>query len=187
MLTIKPVTKAIKGDKEGFQHIKDLYSSAFPRREQISLSFLINQTKKDTVHFDAFYDGDVFVGLTYTISFEDTTYLWYFATRADLRSKGYGSQIMRYLQEVRPNNRIVLNLDIQDEAAADSEIRKRRKEFYIKNGYSSTGYFCVFGGNKLDIMSTNGNITSDEFLAIFKNYFNPIMYFFAKPKILRNI
>jgi len=182
MLTVKPITKAIKHDKEGFQNIKDLYSSAFPRREQVSLSLLINQTKKDTVKFDAFYDGDVFVGLTYTISFKDMTYLWYLATRSDMRSKGYGSQIMRHLHEAHPNNRIILNLDVQDEAAADSEIRKKRKEFYIKNGYSSTGYLCVFGGNKLDVMSVNSNVTFDEFSSIFKNYFGPIMYFFAKPK-----
>jgi len=184
MLSVKPITKAIKYDKEGFQHIKDLYSSAFPRQEQVPLALLINQTKKDTVKFDAFYDGDVFVGLTYTISFKDMTYLWYLATQPDLRSKGYGSQIMRRLHEVYPNNRIVLNLDVQDESAADREVRKKRKEFYIKNGYSSTGYLCTFAGNKLDVMSINGNVTSDEFLSIFKNYFGPIMYFFSKPKIL---
>jgi len=184
MLTIKPITKDIKHDKEGFKNIKELYTSAFPRQEQVPLSFLINKTKKDTVRFDAYYDGDVFVGLAYTMSFEDMTYLWYLATDPNLRTKGYGSQIMQHLIEVYPNNRIVLNLDIQDETATDSEIRKKRKEFYIKNGYSSTGYLCTFGGNKLDVMSTNGDVTFDEFVSIFKDYFGPIMYLFSKPKIL---
>jgi len=184
MLTTKPLTKAIKNDKETFAHVKDLYYSAFPRQEQVNLSFLINQTKKDTVNFNVFYDEDVFVGLTYDISFKDTTYLWYLATRADLRSKGYGSQIMQYLREAYSSNRIVLNLDVQDESAADSEIRKKRKEFYIKNGYTLADYSCVFNRNKLDVMSINGNVTSDEFLSIFKNYFGPIVYLLAKPKII---
>jgi len=186
MLTVKPITNSIKNDREVLQHISNLYSSAFPRQEQAPLALLINQTKKDTVKFFAFYDGDVFLGLTYTISFKDMTYLWYLAIQSDLRSKGYGSQIMRYLHELYPNNRIVLNLDIQDETAMDSEIRKKRKEFYIKNGYSSTGYLCTFHGNKLDVMSINGNVTFDEFSSIFKNYFGPVIYFFTKPKILRN-
>jgi len=184
MLTAKPITRAIKSDKETLRHIKDLYISAFPRQEQAPLAFLIGQTKKDTAKFNAFYDGDVFVGLTYTISFKDMTYLWYLAIRSDLRSKGYGSQIMQYLHEAHPNNRIILNLDVQDETAIDSEIRKKRKDFYIKNGYSSAGYLCTFRGNKLDVMSTNGNVAPDEFLSILQDYFGPIMYFLSKPKIL---
>ncbi|MCL2400586.1 MAG: GNAT family N-acetyltransferase [Defluviitaleaceae bacterium] len=184
MLTVKPVTKAIKYDKEGFQNIKDLYYSAFPRQEQVALGFLIGQTKKDTVKFDAFYDGDTFVGLTYTISFKDITYLWYLATQPNLRSKGYGSQIMRHLHETYPDKRIVLNLDVQDETATDNEIRKKRKDFYIKNGYSSTGYLCTFNRNKLDVMSINGNVTFDEFLSVFKNYFGSVLYFISKPKLL---
>jgi len=107
MLTVKPITNSIKNDREVLQNISNLYSSAFPRQEQAPLAFLINQTKKDTVKFFAFYDGDVFVGLTYTIFFKDMTYLWYLAIQSDLRSKGYGSQIMRYLHELYPNNRII--------------------------------------------------------------------------------
>ena len=186
MLTVKPITNSIKNDREGFRHICNLYFSAFPRQEQAPLAFLINQAKKDAVKFYAFYDGDAFVGLTYTISFKDMTYLWYLAIRSDLRSKGYGSQIMQHLHELYPNNRIVLNLDVQDETALDSEIRKKRKDFYIKNGYSSTGYLCTFHGNKFDVMSTNGSVTFNEYLSLFKNNFNPIVYFFLKPKILRN-
>jgi len=183
MLTAKPITKTIKHDKEGFQHIKDLYATAFPRQEQVSLPFLIRQTKKESVTFDAFYDGDVFVGLTYTISYKDITYLWYLATRSDLRSKGYGSQIMQHLSEAHPDKRIVLNLDVQDESAADRDIRKKRKEFYLKSGYSSTGYACIFNGNKLDVMSINGHVAPDEFVSIFKEFFG-ILHFIVKPKIL---
>jgi len=186
MLHTKPVTKQIKHDKQGFNDIKNLYSTAFPRQEQAPLAFIINQTKKDTVRFDAYYDGDVFVGLTYCISFQDMTYLWYLATRSDLHSKGYGTQIMQHLGKIYPNNRIVLNLDVQDENASDSDIRKRRKEFYIKNGYTTAEYSCTFNGNKLDVMCTNGNVAADEFLSIFKNYFGAIMYLFAKPKIIQN-
>jgi len=183
MLTAKPITKAIKHDKEGFKHIRDLYSTAFPRQEQVALPFLIRQTKKVSNKFDAFYDGDVFVGLTYTISYKDMTYLWYLATCAELRSKGYGSQIMQHLHETHADKRIILNLDVQDESAADSDIRKKRKEFYLRSGYSSTGYLCNFNGNKLDVMSINGYVAPDEFVSIFKEFFG-IMYFIAKPKIL---
>jgi len=184
MLHIKQITKEIQNDKKGFDQIKQLYQSAFPKQEQASLAFLINQTKKNTVRFDAFYDGDVFVGITYTISFEDMTYLWYLAISPEFRGKGYGSQIMQQLPKIYPNNRIVLNLVVQDEFASDSEIRKKRKAFYISNGYTTAEYSCTFNRNHLDVMSTGGNVTANEFLSIFKPYFGPIMYFLAKPKII---
>ena len=183
MLNAKPITKAIKHDKESFAHIRDLYSTAFPRQEQVPLPFLIKQTKNVSNKFEAFYDGGVFVGLAYTISYKDITYLWYLATRSDLRSKGYGSQIMQHLYETNPNKRIILNLDVQDASASDNDIRKKRKEFYLRNGYSSTGYLCNFNRNKLDVMSMNGYVAPDEFVSVFKDFFG-IMYFIAKPKIV---
>ncbi|MCL2358094.1 MAG: GNAT family N-acetyltransferase [Defluviitaleaceae bacterium] len=180
MLIAKPITKTC--DKKIFESVKNLYTTAFPKQEQVALPFLISRTKKAGVNFDAFYDEDEFVGLTYTISHKDIIYLWYLATAPGLRSKGYGSQIMQYLYDAHPNKRIVLNLDIQDETAPDSEIRKRRKEFYIRNGYSSTGYKCLFNRNKLDVMYINGNVTFEEFASVFKNYFGVIISLFAKPK-----
>jgi len=187
MLRAKPVTTAIKHDKECFQHIQDLYFSAFPRQEQVPLPFLISKTKKPEMKFDAFYDGDEFVGLTYTVSRGDVTYLWYLATRSELRSKGYGAQIMQHLREAYPNNRIVLNLDIQNPNAPDSEICKRRKEFYIRNGYTTADYKCIFNKNKLDIMYIGGYVSADEFAAVFKGFFGPILYLFAKPKMVDSI
>lgn len=183
MLVAKEVTKDIKGDKIALGYIKDLYSTAFPKREQVALPFLIKQTKKASVNFHAFYDGDVFVGLTYTLSYKDITYLWYLATCSNLRSKGYGAQIMQHLYETHAGKRIVLNLDAQDELAADSEIRKRRKEFYLRNGYLPTGYLCNFHGNKLDVMTRGGSVSPEEFVSIFKDFFG-MLHLIVKPKIL---
>jgi len=91
---------------------------------------------------------------------------------------------LQHLREIYPNNRIILNLDVQDESARDSEIRKKRKEFYIKNGYTTADYACIFNKNHLDVMTVGGNVTSSEFLSIFKNNFGPIMRLFIKPKIV---
>ena len=183
MLVAKEVTIDIKKDKEGLGQIKDLYATAFPKREQVALPFLIKQTKKASVAFDAFYDGDVFVGFTYTLFYKDIVYLWYFATCSNLRSKGYGAQMLQQLYETHAGKRIVLNLDAQDELAADSEIRKRRKDFYLRNGYLPTGYLCMFHGNKLDVMTRGGSVAPEEFVSIFKEFFG-ILHLIVKPKIL---
>jgi len=184
MLQTKSITKDIKNDQACFNQIKQLYRSAFPKQEQAPISWLIHMTKKDTVRFDAYYDGDVFVGITYTLSFRGMTYLWYLATSPELRGKGCGSQILQQLTERFPNDRIVLNLEAQDASKSDSEIRKRRKEFYIRNGYTTADYSCIFNRNDLDVMFTQGVVSQSEFLSIFKHSFNPIIYFLLKPTIV---
>jgi len=184
MLQTKSITKDIKNDQATFNQIKQLYKSAFPKQEQAPIPWLLSMTKKDTVKFDAYYDDDVFVGITYTLSFDGVTYLWYFATSSELRGKGYGSQILHHLNECFPNDRIVLNLEVQDASKSDSEMRKKRKEFYIRNGYTLADYSCIFNRNHLDVMFTHGAVTKSEFLSIFKHNFNPIMHFLTKPKIV---
>lgn len=184
MLIVKPITKAIKHDKITFKQVTDLYRSAFPRQEQAPLAFIINQTKRDTVAFRTFYDDDIFVGFAYTMTFGDVTYLWYLAVRKDIRAKGYGSKIMKYLKDEYADNRIVLNLDVQDENAPDCEIRKKRKNFYAKNGYSPAKFKCNFNRNELDVVCINGEVSADEFLSVFKDYFGAVGYFFYKPKII---
>jgi GNAT superfamily N-acetyltransferase len=184
MLQVKPVTKENKHDREMINQIKTLYCSAFPPREQVPLAYLIGRTKQDNAQFNAYYEGDMFVGLTYAISYKDMTYLWYLATDSSHRSKGYGTKIMQNLRETYPSNRIVLNLDAQDATAHDSEIRKRRKEFYMKNGYTSEKYSCTFNRNHLDIMTIGGSVSSDEFLSIFRNFFGFFLNLIAAPKII---
>ena len=179
MLTAIPVTK------NNFHEVKALYLVAFPKQEQVPFPFLVSKTKNPNMQFLAYYHDTTFVGLTYTVTHEDITYLWYLATDSNLRSQGYGSQIMQHLAAIFPQQRIVLNLDVEDPTAKDSEIRKKRKQFYINNGYQTMPYKCNFNGNKLDIMTINGTLAPEEFAPIFKKFFGPILYLFHKPKILK--
>jgi len=181
MLTTQPITKNFKD----FHMIQALYRSAFPRQEQAPMMFLLRQTKREEITFNAYYDEGTFVGFTYTITFDNLTYLAYLAVRSDIRSKGYGAQIMQHLRESYPNNRIVLCLEVQDETAVNSAQRERRRAFYHKNGYDSAGFSCVQHGNHLDVFINKGRVTPEEFRALFKQYLGAVLFVFFKPKIHR--
>jgi len=183
-LQTREITKETKKNKEAFEEVANLYRTAFPKQEQADLGFIFNLTKKDTVRFHGFYDGDTFVGLAYTLTYKDMTYLWYLAITSEVRGSGYGSQVMALLEELYPDQRIVLNLDMQDENASDAGIRQKRKEFYLKNGYETADYGCIFNKNHLDVMTIRGDVAPDEFLSIFKYNFGPLLGRLIKPKIL---
>ena len=176
-------TKLITKEMNDFGLFKDLYYTAFPKSEQIPMAFLLRKAKKDGIRFNAYYDEDIFVGFTYTITDGDLTYLLYLATRADIRSKGYGRQILNHIRTTYPVNRLVLNCLAEDENADDNEMRKRRQNFYFRNGYAYAGFSCKMNGNSLIVLAHNCHVTPEEFLGIFKKFWGSIFFAFFKPKM----
>ena len=180
MLQIREITKKSKD----FNLVKDLYYSAFPVSEQAPMWLLLKQAKKDFVNFVAYYDKDEFVGFTYTTTHGNLTYLLYIAINADIRSKGYGSQILNCIKDFYPDNRIILNIETEDEKADNNEERKKRKNFYTKNGYSPAGFLVNMNDGIFEMLINNGVCTSDEFLVLFKKYIGFIPSLFYKPKTI---
>ena len=179
MLHTKTITKKFND----FEKFYELYLDAFPKSERAPLAFLFQRARKGIAKFDAYYDNDLFVGFTYTITVDDLTYLLYFAIKSDIRSKGYGAQILRFLQEKYPNNRIILNIEAEDENAANSADRIRRRNFYLKNGYSLLPIYIKMNRNVFDVLVTGGTCTADEFSNLFKIYMGALPFALYRPNI----
>ena len=182
MLQAQQITRKLKD----FGRVKDLYIEAFPKSERAPMAFLFHIARKDTVKFNAYYDKGVFVGFTYTIIVDDMTYLLYFAVESGLRSKGYGAQILSCIQEQYPSNQIILNIEIEDEKADNNADRIRRKNFYLKNGYSLTTIYFEMNGNTYDVLVSNGKCTADEFRYLCKKYMGALPFALYRPKIREN-
>lgn len=128
--------------------------------------------------FYAYFDGETLCGFTYQATVGNITVLLFFAVDEKLRSKGYGSAILAKLEEAYPKNQIVITIEPIDENAPDIETRRRRKKFYLGNGWKETGYYISFGG-KQEILFKNGEFTKGGLRLFFMLYSNFTMY----PKI----
>ena len=106
------------------------------------------------VHFRAFYDEDLFCGLLYTMENEKYVFVLYLAVNDRIRSKGYGSRILQWLQG-HTSKVLVLNVEALREGAPNAEQRERRIAFYSKNGILNTG--CTFedAGETYAVLSSN--------------------------------
>lgn len=127
-LQTKQVTKKIKEYKE----IKALLKSAFPRNEQTPISLLNHWAKKDKNQFCAYYEEDIFCGLTFTVSKNKTIFIMYLAITDKIRSKGFGSAILDQMKRQYPEYDFVLNIEPLDEKALNYEQRVKRFKFYKK-------------------------------------------------------
>ena len=119
---------------------KALYEEAFPPIERIDYSLLGACIKNGKAALYAYRDKDEYVGFAFVLLPADYVYLLFCATRKDLRSRGYGSAIMKKLRRRYPGKAIVLDIEPLSDDADNSTERTRRYMFYKNNGFSDTGF-----------------------------------------------
>ncbi|KRK48482.1 GNAT family N-acetyltransferase [Secundilactobacillus kimchicus] len=177
-LTIKRVV----GLSDANAQVKALYKRAFPKEERIPYSWLKSLAHRAIVDFLAYYDDHQFVGFTYTITHHDVSYLFFLAVNDQVRSKGYGSQILQELDHQHPLNRIILMVEPLDSTAINSHQREARLAFYTKNGFHRTGITTVEQGVTYDMLSKRGNVTAMEYRQLIKSFTGWLFPFF-KPTV----
>lgn len=177
-LTLEPLTK----NANEFAKVKELYDGSFPKNERIPMNLLIWKAKKDFVDLLVIYEDDVFVGFTYLIIREDLTYVLYIAIDGNARSKGYGGRALAEIKEKYPGNRIILNIEVIDEAASNYEQRVTRRKFYTRNGYKGTSYLYRDRWGLYEVMIHGGKVNAEEFHALLKRFAGTLLFSVFKPQ-----
>jgi GNAT superfamily N-acetyltransferase len=168
-LRVEPVTQVNR------RKIKEIYLSSFKKEERMPFWLMLIMAKMKTTEFLSFYDGDTLCGFVYYAGFDDLIYVLYFAVDSNLRSKGYGSQVLSEIESLNPGKKLVLSIERCDIDVHDIENRQRRKRFYLKNGYVDTGYMIELAKIKQEVLVKHGTFDADEFTEFFRKYSNGMM------------
>ena len=150
--------------------IKRIYFEAFPKKERMPFPMMVIMSKLWNTQFFSFYDDDIPCGFTYLASNTKIVFVMFFAVDESLRSKGYGSLILQQLKNKYPDKKIIISIEPCDDNALDIDLRKRRKSFYMRNGYNETGYMMKLNGVVQEIIITNGEFVKREFCSFFVLY-----------------
>ena len=134
------------------EQIRQLYETAFPEEEQIPWDDLMRLIGEMHLDFTAYYDGDIFVGFTIIYPRPSFTWYWYFAVRDELRGKGFGQQILDNVIERYKGQTTVFDMESPRQECANSEQRKRRHNFYLRNGFRDTNVYRKFDNVEMTIM-----------------------------------
>ena len=156
--------------------VKALYESAFPANERIPIKHLLDDKIKR--EFWAFFnkeDGENaaaprFCGFSNSITHGSITNIIYFAVMPELRSRGYGSQILQAIREKHPDSRIVVDIEVEEDSkdAEELERRNRRRDFYQRNGFDSSPFDYVWQGEHYRLLTAGGTVTEKEFRDFWK-------------------
>ena len=155
-------------DAPWFPQVKALYESAFPANERIPIKHLLDDKIKR--EFWAFFDGDLFCGFSNSITHGSITNIVYFAVVPELRSRGYGSQILQVIREQHPDTRIVVDIEVEEDSkdAEELERRNRRRDFYLHNGFDASPVDYVWQGEHYRLLTAGGTVTEKEFRDFWK-------------------
>lgn len=116
--------------------VERLNNEAFPEEERIPLSEFLQLDGRDDYHFFAFYDEDDFVGFASVLYNAKVFYVSFFAIVPQMRSHGYGSEIIDKLVDFYgPSRSMVLEVERLDEPNDNPEQRAARWDFYKRNGF----------------------------------------------------
>ena len=156
--------------------VKALYESAFPANERIPIKHLLDDKIKR--EFWAFFDKDngenaaapKFCGFSNSITHGSITNIVYFAVEPELRSRGYGSQILQAIRRQHPDTRIVVDIEVEENSkdAEELERRNRRRDFYQRNGFDASPVDYVWQGEHYRLLTAGGTVTEKEFRDFWK-------------------
>ena len=135
--------------------LRRLYETAFPVQEQIPYDDLIHLLDVTDIDYTAFYDDEVFVGLTMVLRLPKYNWWWYFAVREELRGKGFGQEILScILDKYREGRPFIMDIEspLQPDAP-NPEQRRRRHAFYLRNGMKDTGTSRTWDGLTFTILT----------------------------------
>lgn len=165
MLTIRKVTPTT----ENINEIKRLYKDSFPQNERRNFDNLMTMGNGKS-EIIALYDGDIFCGFVSLLNGNVISHIIYFAIEEELRGHGYGSDALKVIHEYQSGRRVIVDIEQETETAPNNEQRRRRKQFYFRNGYAETEIKYNWRNEDYEILSFGGNVTEEEFEAFWEEF-----------------
>ena len=161
----------IDENTKNLEEIKQLYWDAFPFEERIPFYIMVLVGNDRGVEFLSVYDDDIWIGFIHTLVGEKLSYIFYFAIDGRLRRSGYGSKILREYKKMHP--RLSLAIEPVEEGSGNIKQRKKRLEFYNKNGFETLDTRVMEMGVEFELMGAKGmEIKESDYKSLVKKFFD---------------
>lgn len=161
----------IDKNTKNLEEIKQLYMDAFPFEERVPFYIMLLVGNDRGVEFLSIYDDDTWLGFIHTLVGEKLSYIFYFAIDSSLRQSGYGSKIIREYKKIHP--KLSLAIEPIEDNSDNIRQRKKRLEFYEKNGFETLDTRVVEMGVEFELMGAKGmEIKESDYKSLVKKFFD---------------
>ena len=160
---MKLKTEYITEHNRFWREINNLAKEAFPPEEYLAPIELVRMSKANNFDFLLLTDDEQFEGFMVVQTHRNLAYLFFLAIDSSCRSKGYGSYAIEALKEAYPEKKQVVDFEMLDEKADNYEQRKKRRNFYLRNGYKETGLFLSYLDVDYEVFCMEDDFDVEEF------------------------
>lgn len=101
----------------------------------------------------------------------DLILLDYFAISSKKRGQNLGSKALLLLQEMYKGKKFFLEIESVYSEADNLEERRRRKQFYLKNGMKEMKVMAYVWSTEMELLGYDCQVTFEEYYALYENYF----------------
>lgn len=156
LIRIKDINEA------SFAFVNRLYKDSFPINERKDLRFLLSENQ-DIGEIYVVEEENQFIGFVCILFTIEIAHIIYFSVLPELRNKGYGSNILKLICEMKKGYRVIVDIEKPNIDSNNYEQRVQRKNFYLRNCFLETEVKYKWHGDYFEILSYGGNITDEEF------------------------
>ena len=161
--------KLNKVEKKYLESLKALYYEAFPEVERKPFHYMETLCASGKMEILAVVDNGEFIGLVINMLSNQAALLDYFAISPEKRGGGYGSRALRLVLDRFKDKPLIFEIEKQDPSAENAVDRKRRKDFYLRNGVKETGLLVNVYHTDFELLTQDGNLTFDLYLKTLHN------------------
>lgn len=147
-----------------YKAFKDLYACSFPVFEQRTEEQQRMAFDNPNYHLLAYEANEILVGFISYWEFNDYLYIEHFAINAQIRRKGYGSDILRNF--IRSTGKIVLlEIDPITDSVSEARLRFYKKCGFYENTYphKHPSYRAEYQPHPLVVLTTQRTISEQEY------------------------
>lgn len=144
-----------------YSQVKKIYESSFPLNERyLSIEEMVSIV--DTKLY-CLVDNNIVLGFVYLIYYEDMIFVLYLTISKEQQSKGLGSWLLRWCLDKYKDRKIYLNIEKVHKDADNYQTRKKRLDFYTKNGLYLTDFISEEKEESFNILTNKINFDIDEY------------------------
>lgn len=159
-------------EKKQLKNIKHLYRKAFPRAEKKPFFLILKKRKEHKMEILSIEDdAGGFLGLAIMVIYRDMALLDYFAISPKHRQNGIGSTAFQMLKARYSDKKFFLEIESTQAEAANSEDRKRRKVFYLKNGMTNLPFCVRLFGVDMEILGASCSFEYRDYCEVYQKVF----------------
>ncbi len=154
--------------------IEPLYISAFPEEERPPVEMFFSNVLKEDNNLYAVYENNEYIGFTNLLFYKDICYIFFLAVTTNQRNKGYGSQIIQKVFSLFPNKIFILCFEEIDDKYKDNNLRKRRRDFYYRNGFKDNSLkTCEYYVNYDTVYHGSHRVSFEDYLGLMIHCYGP--------------